>query len=129
MIAAAVRDRALHVFGEPRSILHDHDLRFTDAPPHYNFSHDTVMFEAQDGHKHVLCQISRESLEDHFGADGLGREGRLNVFRKHRREIEEMARVIYLHKPVPADSAVLITTASVDELRHQSRTRRPSGQR
>lgn len=118
MIAAPVRDGALHAFGKPRSILPGHSLHFTDAPPHYNFSRETVIFEAQAGRERVLCQISREALEDHFGADGLGREGRLDVFRKYRREIEEMARFVYLHKPVPADGAVLITTAAVDELRH-----------
>jgi hypothetical protein len=117
MIAPAVRDGALHALGATRSILPGQDLRFTDAPPHYDFSHDTVTFEADAGRERVLCQISREALDDHFGADGLTREGRLNVFRKHRRDIEEMARFVYLHRPVPADGAVLITTAEVAGLR------------
>ena len=124
MIAPAARDQALHVFGATRSILPGHDLRFTDAPPHYNFSHGTVMFEAQAGRERVLCAISREALEDHFGADGLTKEGRLDVFRKHRREIQEMARLIYLDGPVPADGAVLITTAEVAALREQLKPRR-----
>jgi len=125
MITPAVRDGALHLFGETRSLLPSHDLHFADTPPHYNFSRDTVTFEAQAGRERVLCQISREALEDHFGADGLSREGRLNLFRKHRREIEEMARVVYLYKPIPADHAVLITTAGVAELRQQPKPRRP----
>lgn len=124
VIAPAVRDRALHVFGITRSILPGRDLRFTDAPPRYNFSHETVMFEAQAGHERVLCAISREALEDHFGADGLTKEGRLDVFRKHRKEIQEMARLVYLDRPVPADGAVLITTAEVVELREQLKPRR-----
>jgi len=124
MIAPAVRDRALHVFGAVRSILPGHDLRFADAPPHYNFSHETVMFEAQAGRERVLCAISREALEDHFGADGLTKEGRLDVFRKHRKEIQEMARLVYLDRPVPADGAVLITTAEVARLREQLKPRR-----
>ncbi len=124
MIAPAVRDRTLHALGATRSILPSHDLRFTDASPHYNFSHDTVMFEAQVGPDRVLCQISREAMDDHFGADGLSREGRLDVFRKHRREIEEMARVVYLHRLVPADGAVLITTAEVTALRQHLKHRR-----
>lgn len=119
MIAPAVRDRALHVFGATRSILPGQDLRFTDAPPHYNFSRETVIFEGRAGRERVLCAISREALEDHFGADGLTKEGRLDVFRKHRREIQEMARLIYLCRPVPADGAVIITTADVVELREQ----------
>ena len=124
MIAPAVRDRALHVLGETRSILPSQDLRFTDAPPRYNFSRETAIVEAEAGHERVLCQISREALEDHFGAHGLNRDGRLNAFRQHRREIEEIARFVYLHRPVPADGAVLITTAEVAELRQQANTRR-----
>jgi hypothetical protein len=104
--------------------LSGHDLRFVDAPPHYNFSHDTVMFEAQARHERVACQISREALDDHFGGDGLTKEGRLDIFRKHRKEIEEMARIVYLHRPVPADRAVLITTADVAGLRQQLKPRR-----
>jgi hypothetical protein len=123
-IAPAVRDRALHLLGITRSILPDHTLRFTDAPPHYNFSDETVTFEAQAGRERVLCAISREALEDHFGADGLTKEGRLDVFRKHRREIQEMARLVYLDRRVPADGAVLITTADVAGLREQLRPKR-----
>ncbi|MGH7105560.1 MAG: GSU2403 family nucleotidyltransferase fold protein, partial [Acetobacteraceae bacterium] len=124
MIVPAVRDRALHALGATRSILPGHDLHFTDAPPHYNFSNETVMFEAQAARERVLCQISREGLEDHFGADGLTREGRLDVFRKYRREIEEMACEVYLHRPVPADRAVLITSAEVAQLRQRLKPRR-----
>jgi hypothetical protein len=124
MIAPTVRDSALHVLGTTRSILPGHDLRFADAPPHYNFSRDTVMFEALAGHERVLCQISREALEDHFGADGLTKDGRLDLFRKHRREIEGMARIVYLHRPVSADRAVIIRTADVAELRQQLKPRR-----
>jgi hypothetical protein len=119
MIAPVVRDQALHVFGMTRRILPGLDLHFSDAPPRYDFSHETVTFEAQAGHERVLCAISREALEDHFGADGLTREGRLDVFRKHRKEIQEMARLIYRDRPVPIDGAVLITTAAVAELREQ----------
>ena len=85
------------------------------------------MFGAHAGRERVLCQISREALEDHFGADALTTEGRLDVFRKHRREIEEMARVVYLHRPVPANHTVLITTAEVAELRQQLKPRRRFG--
>jgi hypothetical protein len=124
MIAAVARDGALHVVGATRSILPDHDLHFMDAPPHHNFSRDTVIFEAQAGNERVLCQISREALDDHFGAGGLDREGRLNAFRKHRKEIEEMARVVYLYKPVPADGSVLITAATAAGLRQQLKSLR-----
>jgi len=82
------------------------------------------MFEALAGHERVLCQISREALEDHFCAGGLTKDGRLDLFRKHRREIEGMARIVYLHRPVSADRAVIIRTADVAELRQQLKSRR-----
>lgn len=123
-IAPAVRDRALHLLGMTRRALPDHALRFADAPPRYDFSREVVSFEAQAGHERVLCAISREALEDHFGADGLGKEGRLDLFRKHRREIEELARLVYLDRPIPADGTVLITTADVAELRAQLKPKR-----
>jgi hypothetical protein len=118
LIAAKARDRALHVCGAPRNIIHGLDLRFVDAVPRYNVDHDTVLFEAESARERVLCAISREALEDHFGADGLTKEQRVEVFRRHRGEIQEMARLIYLDHPVPADGSVLITSADVPMLRH-----------
>lgn len=123
-IAASVRDEALHAFGEARSILPGHDLHFMDAPPHDNLSRATATFEAQAGRERVLCQISHEALDDHFGAVGRGKEGRLTALRNNRREIEALARTVYLHEPVPADGAVLITTATVAEIRQKTRPSR-----
>lgn len=123
MVAPAARDNALHAFGASRNILPGQDLRFTDAPARYESANRTIMFEGQNGRERVLCRISREALEDHFGADGAARGGPLDAFRKHRREIEEMARTMYLHSPVPADGAVLLTTAEVPGLRPQSKPR------
>jgi hypothetical protein len=117
MIEPEVRDRALHTFGATRNILPNHALRFADPRPHYDFGRDIVLFPGQANSHRVLCAISREALEDHFGADGVTAEGRLAIFRKNRREIEQMARVIYLNRPVPADGAVLIKTADVPYLR------------
>src|SRR6185437_6065464 len=93
MIAPATRDQALHVFGAARNILPQHDLRFADAPPRYDLDRDVVVFHAEAGRERVLCAISRGALEDHFGADGLTKEERVAVFRRHRGEIQEMARL------------------------------------
>jgi hypothetical protein len=115
MISAKIRDRALHVFGATRSILPNHDLQFFDAPPRYDFSRDVVLFDGEAGRERVICAISREALDDHFGADGLGKQQRLELFRHNRKDIQETARIIYLNKPVPADGSVLITTADMSE--------------
>lgn len=83
-----------------------------------------MTFVGEAGHnQRVLCAISREALEDHFGADGKS-AGLLNAFRNHRQDIEQMARLIDLERPVPADGAVLLTSADVVALREQFRRKR-----
>ena len=117
IIDPRIRDQALHVFGATRNILPDLDLTFADMPPRFDFSRETVVFEGIAGGQRMFCSISREALDDHFGADGMTKEERVEVFRRNRREIQELARLVYLNKPVPADGAVLITTADVPALR------------
>ena len=124
MIAPEVRDHALNVFGATRSLIPGLDLRFADAPPRYDFNRDTVVFPGEAEGERVLCAISREALEDHFGADGQTKEQRVETFRRNRREIEQMAREIYLNKPVSPDGAVLIKTAEVSALRQIARRRK-----
>src|SRR5216684_1871879 len=65
----------------------------------------------------VRCAISREALDDHFGADGLAREGRLRVFRENREAIERLARAKFLSAPVEDPGTVLVKTADVEEFR------------
>ncbi|MDE2007751.1 MAG: DUF1488 family protein, partial [Rhodospirillales bacterium] len=78
MIAPGARDRALHVLGAARDIVPGQELRFADAPARENVADRTVMFEGRNGPEGVLCRISREALEDHFGANGRTRTGRLD---------------------------------------------------
>jgi transcriptional regulator with XRE-family HTH domain len=70
-----------------------------------------VTFWGEDGKKKVSCRISREALDDHF-SDG----GRLRpeaAFKKHRREIETLARRKYLLGQLEADGSVLISTQHI----------------
>jgi len=124
MISPKVRDQALNIFGATRSLIPGLDLRFADAPPRYDFDRDTVAFPGEAEGERVLCAISREALEDHFGADGQTKEQRVETFRRNRQEIERMAREIYLKKPVPPDGAVLIKTSEVPALRQIARRRK-----
>jgi len=117
-ITAKVRDRALHVVGEMRSIIPGIDLNFRDTPPRYDFITDTLYFDGWDGIEQIICAISREALDDHFGTDGLSGRERLGVFRSDDRDrIQQMARLVYLDRPVSADGSVLIRTADVPTLR------------
>lgn len=119
MIDAGVRDRTLHAIDATRSLVSGLDIRFSDRPPHYDFARDAVVFRGESQGGRVLCAISREALEDHFGADGQTKEQRVETFRRNRAEIELMAREIYLNRPVMPDDLVLITTADVDALRRR----------
>jgi len=121
MLSPKVRDQALNVFGATRSLIPGLNLRFADAPPRYDFDRDTVVFPGEAEGERVLCAISREALDDHFGADGQTKEQRVETFRRNRQEIERMAREIYLNKPVPPNGAVLVTTAEVSALRQIAR--------
>ncbi len=116
-VSLKTRDLALHVFGATRDILPGHELRFSDVPARYDPNRMAVMFEGEAEGDRVFCAISHEALADHFGVSGLGRNQHIEAFRRHRGEIQEMARQIYLHRPVPADGSVLITSADVPSLR------------
>jgi hypothetical protein len=60
--------------------------------------------------------VSREALEDHFGANHSDRKGRLEAFQKERSRIERLLRSKYLHHPVEDPESVLLTTGDVEEL-------------
>jgi len=109
-----VRDRALFVFGETRSIIPSVDLRFEDPVPEYDPDSERIHFEGREGVERVACAISREALND-LSFHHLGSASRV-VFDSNRSDIEKLARDIYLHRPVSADGSVLITTAETRPL-------------
>jgi hypothetical protein len=81
-----------------------------------------VTFVGEAGEAVVRCAISREALDDNFGATtGLSNEQRLDKFRKNRSSIEKMAREKYLYWPVEEPEAVLIKTMEVPKLLDQNR--------
>ena len=129
MIATHVRDQVLHAVGAIRGIVPGSDIQFADARPRYDFDRDIVIFPAEDTRgERVLCAISREALDDHFGTDGQTNDQRVETFRHHRQEIERMAREVYLHSTVPSDGSVLVKTADVPDLlkRSMPRTKKSS---
>ncbi len=118
-LPAAIRDLTLKVVDERRNITTGLDLRFNNYAPTYDHSRDIVVFGGEALGTRVSCAISREALDDHFGAAGTsGRtdEERLETFRKNRSAIERMARLKYLSSPVEEIEAVLIKTGDVPKL-------------
>jgi hypothetical protein len=115
-IGSRVRDLALKAVGGRRSMIPRLDLSFNNSPVHYDFSRDVVTFAGDAAGRPIACAISREALDDHFGADGLGREGRMECFLKNRSKIEPLARTKYLSWPVDEPDAVLVKTMDVPKL-------------
>ena len=117
------RDLLLKTLDRPREILPEIDLKFSDSPPRYDATREVVVFAAESFGHAVECAVSREVLEDYFGADDMDRAGRLDAFRKNRGTIEEMARTMYLSWPVERPGAVLLATADVEKLRPSKSSR------
>lgn len=85
--------------------LESHELTFPDREEKFDIDRQIVVFYGQDGKARVRCAISREALEDDFGAD---HRNQVEVFRKNRQVIEERARQKYVAGDTETDGSVLI---------------------
>ena len=119
LINPEVRDRTLAVVKAPRSIIPGLDLTFAAPAGRYDFDRDIVEFLGKAGGDTVRCSISREALEDHFGAAGMNKKGRIQIFRDKRSMFERMARTKYLFWPVEEPGKVLIKTTDVQKLNRE----------
>jgi hypothetical protein len=84
-----------------------------------------VAFTGQALGQPVVCAISREALEDHFGADGLDKDGRVEAFLKSRSKIEEVARNKYLKGPIEEPDVILIKTTDIPRFDSASKGKGP----
>lgn len=82
--------------------------------PDQEFSFDIgqgVTFWGQEGKERVRCRISREALADHFSdSDRLRPDA---AFKKHRSEVEALARRKYLLDQREPDGTVLIRSLDI----------------
>jgi hypothetical protein len=116
-IPSQTRDAVVKTVGKLRSLIPGIDLTFNNPPIRYDFERDVVKFVGETLGQSVRCAISREALDDNFGATtGLTNEQRLDKFRKNRSTIERMTREKYLFWPVEEPGAVLIRTLDVPKL-------------
>jgi Nucleotidyltransferase/Protein of unknown function (DUF1488) len=113
---ADARDRLLRVLERPRRIVPRMDLVFPDSRARYDSNLEVVRFVGEALGQLVQCAVSREALEDHFGADGQDREERLASFHLSRSKIERLVKTKYLSWPVEDPESVLLTTIDVEEL-------------
>jgi hypothetical protein len=115
-LSPEIRDLLLRSLKRPRQILPGMELTFSDPYPRYDSNRDVVSFVGEALGHPVRCAISREALEDHFGADGRDKEGRLASFHSNRSRIERMAKTKYLSSSVEEPESVLLTTKDSEEL-------------
>lgn len=116
-IPASTRDKVLRAVAHPRNIIPGLNLEFAEPVPYYDLERDVVTFNGEAGRAPVRCAISREALDDNFGAtSGLSNDQRSDKFRKSRSLIERMAQEKYLNWPVEEPETVLIKTMEVPKL-------------
>ena len=117
LYSPAARDMLLKTVSWKRETIAGLDLRFARSAPRYDFDRDVVVFDGNDESGPMRCEISREALEDHFGAEGLDKQGRMERFGANRAVIERMARAKYRSFAVDEPGIVLIKTEDVRHLR------------
>jgi hypothetical protein len=100
------------------------DLTFGDPAAHYDAAREVVKFAGEALGSSVECAVTREALEDHFGADGLDAKGRVEAFHRHLSEIEGLVRAKYLSERVETPGTVLLKSADVDKLPRRDKKRR-----
>jgi len=113
----SARDLLLRVVRRPRELLPGIDLTFPDSRARYDSSREVVSFWGEALGHPVQCAVSREALEDHLGANGKDKEGRLASFHLGRSKIERLAKIKYLSWPVEEPETVLLKTGDVEQLR------------
>jgi hypothetical protein len=115
-VSPEARDLLLRALRRPREILPGMELTFPDSQARYDSDREVVSFVGEALRHPVRCAVSREALEDHFGADGGDKERRLTTFHTNRSRIEQMLKTKYLSWLVEEPGAVLLTTEDVRRL-------------
>ena len=115
-LSPEARDLLLRALRRPRETLPGIELTFSDPLPRYDSNSEVVSFVGEALGHAVRCAVSREALEDHFGADGCDRKGRFAIFHSNRSKIERMVKAKYLSWPVEEPQVVLLTTEDCEEL-------------
>lgn len=115
-LTSSTRDLLLRTLGRTREIIPNVNLTFSNPPARYDSRREIVQFVGEALGHPVDCGVSREALEDHFGANQLDSAGLLEAFRKNRSRIEQLLRRKYLSWPVDGSEVVLLKTLDVKKL-------------
>ena len=112
-VSPGVRDRALAVVGQTRSVVPGLDLTFSAPPVRHDFDRYVLTFWGESGGRRQRCAVSAEALEDHFGATGVDKASLLAAFREHRGTIERLLRAKHLYAPPIDANETLLRTDDV----------------
>lgn len=94
------------------------DITFKAPVMQHNFARDIVSFEgAALGQQH-RCTISREALDDHFGAKSGTAEDQLEAARSNRSKIETLMRRKFRLEP---SAETVLTTVDIEALKKATR--------
>jgi hypothetical protein len=112
-LAPVARDVLLKTLNRTRETIPGIDLAFNSPSLRYDPRRDIVQFVGEALGRSVECGVTGEALTDHFGADGLDRNGRIDAVRKNRSQIEQLLRKKYLSSPVDGSEVLLLKTTDV----------------
>jgi hypothetical protein len=115
-LSPRIRDLCLKNLNRNREILPRMKLTFTNPTIRYDMDRDVLKFSGEALGSTVDCEVSRETLEDHFGANNLGKAGRIEAFQKNRSRIEQMIRKKYLSWPIEEPEVALLKTLDIEKL-------------
>lgn len=85
-------------------------IEFPEKVERYDFDRDVVLFAGKTIDGEITCAVSREALEDHFGAHGSRARAHLAAFRANRPAIEDAARRKLTAGQRETDGSILIKT-------------------
>jgi hypothetical protein len=86
-------------------------LQFAESTHRWDSDYYAMLFTGYDGERRVVCLISGEALQNHFGAIRI-REGMEAAFLSNRHRIEERARELYRAGKI--DDQGRVTLRSID---------------
>lgn len=115
-LAPQTRDIALKCLHLNRGTLPMADLVFDNPVLRHDASREIVFFSGHGLGGTVRCSVSREALEDHFGAGAGTKAALVDAAQRHRSVIENLLRTKYLEAPVEEAGEVLLRTADVEAL-------------
>lgn len=98
---------------EPLGLLERSEIEFLEKTVLYDAERDVVLFLAETRNGEITCAVSGEALEDHYGATGRNRRGRVAAFHAYKREIQDKASEKLRSRRHEADGSILIRSRDI----------------